>query len=476
MATTSTPACLPTSTIRPATASEAAPAALMAAQPARRRPLIEPDCAQRVVAWRGAQGVTQAQFLGDVRALADRLPEASHALNLCEDRYHFMTAFAAVCLRGQTNLLPPSQAAGVISEIADRYPGCYAVGDGGPPDGTRPWIAVADPEASTGRSEQMVPTIAEEHLAALVFTSGSTGAPQAHPKSWRTLAQTAHLIADRFLDPAVPGSNIVATVPAQHMYGLETTVMMALAGSCAIHAGLTFYPADLREALAQLPAPRILVTTPLHLRACVSTPLPFAPLGLVISATAPLGAELAATAERALGAPVHEIYGCTEAGSMATRHTMSTDIWRFFPGMSLTRRDDADYVLGRHLDSPVALPDVVDALGEGSFRLRGRSSDMIKVGGKRSSLNELTRRLLQVPGVSDAVVFVPEPRAGEEARPAALVVAEQRSEREILAALSQLLDPVFLPRPLLRVARLPRNAVGKLPHAALLAELERARG
>ncbi len=465
-----------TAALRPSPASGPPPASTGFAPLARRLPLIDPDCAQRVVAWRGSQGVTQQQFLSDVRALADRLPQASHALNLCEDRYQFMTAFAAVCLRGQTNLLPPSQAAGVISEIAGVYPGCYALGDGPSPALSLPWIAVGDEAVGAVTAEQMVPTIAEEHLAALVFTSGSTGTPQAHAKTWRTLVQTAQLAAERFLEAGRPGPNIVATVPAQHMYGLETTVMMALAGSCAVHAGRTFYPGDLREALAQVPGPRLLVTTPVHLRACVATTRPFPPLQLVISATAPLDAELAAAVEAVLAAPVHEIYGCTEAGSMASRRTVSTEVWQFYPGMRLTRRDDLDYVHGRHLNAPVALPDVLEALGDGRFRLCGRSSDMIKVGGKRSSLNELTRRLLQIPGVSDAVVFVPEPRAGDEARPAALVVAENLNERQILGALGEMLDPVFLPRPLIRVPRLPRNAVGKLPHAALLVELERARG
>ncbi len=458
--------------VRPAPAIAPAPAS----PPAQRLPLIEPDSAQRVVAWRGLLGVTQQQFLRDVHALADRLPQASHAFNLCEDRYHFMTAFAAVCLRGQTNLLPPSQAVGVITEIAQAYPDCYALGDGASPDLSLPWVAVDEHATSTAASEQTVPTLAQEHLAALVFTSGSTGASQAHAKTWRTLVQTAQLAAQRFLEAGQPSPNIVATVPAQHMYGLETTVMMALAGGCAIHAGRTFYPADLREALEQLPAPRLLATTPVHLRACVSTPRPFPPLQLVISATAPLDAELAAAAEAVLGAPVFEIYGCTEAGSMASRHTVDTEVWQFYPGMRLVRCDDVDYVQGLHLNAPVPLPDVLEALGDGRFLLRGRSSDMIKVGGKRSSLGELTRRLLQVPGVSDAVVFVPAARGGNEARPAALVVAPDLGERQILAALAEMIDPVFLPRPLIRVPRLPRNAVGKLPHAALLAELERARG
>ncbi len=450
-----------------------APVALTPLAGFRRLPLIQPDLPQRILAWRAALGVTQAQYLGDVHALADRLPQASHALNLCEDLYHFMIAFAAICLRGQTNLLPPSQAHSVIGEIADAYPGCYAVVDRELRHEALIRIVVGDNAAPGGSPSRTNPTLPETHVAALVFTSGSTGAPQAHAKTWRTLVETAKLAAQRFIGTDAAGASIVATVPPQHMYGLETTVMMALAGGCAAYAGRTFFPAELREALAQVPAPRVLITTPIHLRACVPAPRPFAPLHLIISATAPLEPALAALAERAMGAPVQEIYGCTEAGSMASRRTVDTAVWQLYPGMRLSRRDGADAVQGQHLDAPVLLPDVLDDLGDGRFHLRGRSADMIKVGGKRSSLGELTRALLRVPGVQDAVVFVPEPEAGREARPAALVVAPRLSARQIRSALESMIDPVFLPRPLIRLADLPRNAVGKLPRAALLAELER---
>jgi len=436
-------------------------------------PLIEPDRPLRTLAWRGARSVTQQQFLHDVRSLAARLPDATHALNLCDDRYHFMTAFAAVCLRGQTNLLPPSTAAGVIGEIARAYPGCYALGDTAPPALPLKWIAVGDHTRELPAAQPM-PQLRADHVAALVFTSGSTGTPQAHAKTWGTLVQTARLAAQRFAgDGGAAAANIVATVPPQHMYGLETTVMMALAGGCAAHAGRAFFPADLREALQQVPAPRVLITTPVHLRACLSAALAFPPLQLVISATAPLEPELATAAEAALQAPVHEIYGCTEAGSMATRRTVETSVWQLYAGMHLRRQDGADFVHGRHLAAPVALPDVIEDLGDDRFRLCGRDADMLKLAGKRASLNDLTTRLLRIPGVCDAVVFVPLPAAGREARPAALVVAPGISEPQILAALETMIDPVFLPRPLIRLARLPRNAVGKLPRAALLAELER---
>lgn len=438
-------------------------------------PLIQPDRPSRTVAWRGSRSVNQRQFLRDVLALAGRLPRATHALNLCEDRYHFMTAFAAVCLRGQTNLLPPSRTPGVMGEIAAAYPGCYALGETESADLRVPWIVVNDdPGDAPDIDSRAQFSLPGNHVAAVAFTSGSTGEPHAHAKTWHALVQVARLAAQRFLVPGI-GANVVATVPSQHMYGLETTVMMALAGGCAAHAGPVFFPADVRGALRQLPVPRVLITTPVHLRACLAANLAFPPLHLVISATAPLEPELAAAAEAALGAPVHEIYGCTEAGSIASRRTVNAAAWQFYSGLRLIQQDGANFVHGQYLVHPVALPDVLEAQGHDRFRLCGRVADLLKVAGKRASLSELTTRLMGIPGVSDAVVFVPEPIQGSEARPAALVVAPDLSEPQILQALETMIDPVFLPRPLIRLPALPRNAVGKLPRAALLAELERCR-
>ena len=86
------------------------------------------------------------------------------------------------------------------------------------------------------------------------------------------------------------------------------------------------------------------------------------------------------------------------------------------------------------------------------------------------SLAELNHRLAAIPGVQDAVVFLPGPGDTQSAavlRPAALVVAPGLSEAQILEALRAGVDPAFLPRPLRLVARLPRNEVGKLPRALL---------
>jgi acyl-coenzyme A synthetase/AMP-(fatty) acid ligase len=423
--------------------------------------------------WRADGALPQAQFLGACQTLAARLPEARYAINLCEDRGLFLHAFAAVIARGQTSLLPASRVPGAVQEAAAMFADAYLICDAPFADIGVPQFVLRRDEVAPPRGPTAVPEIPGTHAACIVFTSGSTGGPQPHVKSWRSLAETAGLCAERFLGSAAarPRMNIVATVPPQHMYGLELSVMLALVGGCATHEARPFFPEDVRRVLASVPQPRLLVTTPVHLRSLVASGLSFPPVDLIVSATAPLALPLAAQAEAAFATRVHEIYGCTEAGSMCTRRTLDGERWRPYPGLRMLHHDGMTHVTGAHLDAPVATPDVVETHADGSITLLGRLGDMVKVAGKRASLTQLTGKLLAIPGVEDGVVFLPEPD-GADARPAAVVVAPGLSEQQILGALAQQVDPVFLPRPLRRVDRLPRNALGKLPRAELLALLE----
>ena len=158
---------------------------------------------------------------------------------------------------------------------------------------------------------------------------------------------------------------------------------------------------------------------------------------------------------------------------MATRRTTAGAHWQLLSGLRLRLEDGAASVEASHLPEPVPLQDRIEDDGAAGFRLLGRNADLLKVAGKRASLSELSARLLAVPGVQDAVIF--SVGDGEAARPAALVVAPDVPEAVILQALAAQIDPVFLPRPLRRVAQLPRNELGKLPRALLLELLERSR-
>jgi acyl-coenzyme A synthetase/AMP-(fatty) acid ligase len=250
------------------------------------------------------------------------------------------------------------------------------------------------------------------------------------------------------------------------MYGLETSIFTLLAGDWALHDGNAFYPDEIAAALAAIPAPRLLITAPYHLRHLLTATTNPPRVDLVLSATAPLGAELAQEAEARLGAEVHEIYGCTEAGSMATRRTAHEELWTPYPDLVFGLTDGATSVRAAHLAGNIPVGDRIELAADGRVRLLGRDADMIKIGGRRGSLSDIAAKIAILPGVTDQVVFMP--AEGETARPAALVVAPGRSAEDLRRELGALIDAVFVPRPLRVVDALPRNPLGKLPRERLI--------
>jgi acyl-coenzyme A synthetase/AMP-(fatty) acid ligase len=260
------------------------------------------------------------------------------------------------------------------------------------------------------------------------------------------------------------------------MYGLETSVLVPLITGARIYGGRPFFPEDIRQALSCMGQYSLLVTTPIHLRACVASGLAWPDTEAVISATAPLDEALAQQAEAVFKAPVLEIYGCTEAGSLASRQTTRDAIWRLYDGFRLYRQQEQAILSADHLATDVPLSDIVDEVDEQHFRLLGRHQDMLNIAGKRASLMDLNLKLNAVPGVEDAVFVVPDSKVQAVTRLAALVVAPSRNEKQIIEDLSRQLDPVFLPRPLYRVDALPRNETGKLTRDALMKLIERKEG
>jgi acyl-coenzyme A synthetase/AMP-(fatty) acid ligase len=166
------------------------------------------------------------------------------------------------------------------------------------------------------------------------------------------------------------------------------------------------------------------------------------------------------------------LFGSTETCVIAQRRCALGEDWRLNPGVSLRPQPDGTLVDARWFEQAIALADLVELLPEQRFRLCGRHADLVEIAGKRASLGDLTRRIAALPGVEDAVALqLDDADAAGVRRIAALVVAPTRCEMDLLQELRAAIDPAFLPRPLRRVAALPRNETGKLPRAAVLAML-----
>lgn len=440
--------------------------------------LISHRAAQAIVACENGRVITVSQYLASVSHMASRLPHSGHVLNLCSNRYHFAVVLGAALVRGQPVLLPSTRSTEMLQQLGRQYAALHAVLDAPGESAGLPQISF---EAAPGSiAEFTVPDIDPQQVAAHVFTSGSTGQPVAHVKHWGPLVQNARAAGQRIRAwlahaPALPFT-VTGTVPPQHMYGFESTVLLPLLNDGILDASHPFYPADIAAALQNSTAPRVLVSTPFHLRTLLEAQVSTPDLALILSATAPLTPQLARQAEETLGAPLLEIYGSTETGQIATRHTSAGETWETYEGIEVqavpgTGESPSFLARGGHVEGEIILSDVLELHSATRFTLLGRHADLVNIAGKRTSLAYLNHQLGSIPGVQDAAVFWPQnAKLDEQARiqrPVAFVVAPGLSEQALAQALRERIDPAFMPRPIHFVASLPRNATGKLPQQTL---------
>jgi acyl-coenzyme A synthetase/AMP-(fatty) acid ligase len=433
-------------------------------------PLISHADPDAVVAYRSGTAIPVRRFLADVSRVAAALPAGAHVLNVCSDRYRFTVGFAASLVSGKVSLLPSTHTPEVIRQLKAFAPDAFCLTDD-------PKCAIELPrtlfpdESSTATVEVQVPAIDAEQLAAYVFTSGSTGTPLPYKKTWGRLLRCVHDGASRLGLLDGRAHTIVGTVPPQHMYGFESSVLLGLQTGSAIYAERPFYPADICSTLAAAPRPRVLISTPVHLRALLSVEVPLPEIDLIVSATAPLSRELARDVEAAFATRLLEIYGSTETGQIATRRTATTTEWQLWPGVTLTLNAEGQaWVQGGHVEQPTPMCDVLELTGGDRFLLHGRTADLVNIAGKRSSLAYLNHQLNSIRGVTDGTFFFPDDSHVSNTgvtRVAAFVVAPGLDAATLTEELRRRIDPVFLPRPLMFVERLPRNGTGKLPQEAL---------
>ena len=408
-------------------------------------------------------------------ALSRRLGNATAVCNLCTSRVNFLVTWLAALRNRCLLILPPSGGNADLAAVLKLI--------------SRPMIVVDDPQAIQAQWRQTVDCLTYQAVwkpsqataadlawqpawndtAVLLYTSGSTGAPEPQPKTLLHLALGAQVLGERLsqdIDGGLPAiQRIVCSVPPQHMFGVESSVMLSLVHAIPVLDRRPLLPADVRQAFAVSP-PGAWIATPLHLRSLVQTGDAVPCCSVVIASTMPLTEALAQQTENLVNAPVLEIYGSTETGVLAMRRTAHETQWRPVNGVRLESTDDATRAWGSHFASPAKLLDQVEIDATGRFKLLGRQADLIKIAGRRASLAGLNLLLQDMPDLEDGVFYLPATNRPTERL--CLIHSGPALDRAATQQwLRARLDPVFLPRTLIRVDHLPRSDNGKLQRQAL---------
>ncbi len=425
--------------------------------------------------------ISRREFYFRVNQLEDKIKsyrtnDQQKVVLVCERPENFRLAFVAVIASGMTALLAASRKPAMLQRLFEQYPESLLMTDTDSSCAPASTIIMTDftADQSVPAGDVKLPQVSYSLLAAILFTSGSTGKPKANHKHWGDLIKASALMRQRL--QLTPQDCLLVAVQPQHMYGFETQVLMPLLGGIGLFASRLFYPADIYAAMKQLQENGIkasLVITPIQLRAMLGSGLDFSPLRQIVCSAAALSVNLARQAESQWKIPLTEIFGSTELGSVASRRTAKEELWKLYPQVNLQSEGNAYRVNADYLPHQPLLDDTIelDEKNPRVFRLLGRASDLIKVAGKRASLMALNNRLLDIPGVIDGVFVMPGD-ARENPRPCALVVAPDLNRETLFSALAEWLDPVFLPRPVYFVDRLPRETNGKLPRIKLMQLIE----
>ncbi len=409
-------------------------------------------------------------------ALAQQFDKQDTVCNLCTSRVGFLVTWLAALRSHCLQLLPPSAGQTDLVAILQTCANPVVVVDDAlllQPQ----WVhharcLVNSPEATHWSMSGDVPHWTPQWEAPIVclYTSGSTGAPMPQSKSLGQLTLGALALGERLYKEIAAGlpsvKRIVCSVPPQHMFGLETSVMLSLVHGIAVVDRRPLLPADVKAAFEEAGADSVWIATPLHLRALVNSGEQLSNCCAVVTSTMALDAAVAAQTETLTQAPVLEIYGSTETGVVAMRRTAVDACWQPVRDVRIDSTESKTLVWGAHFASPQCLNDHIETDENGNFKLLGRHGDLIKIAGRRASLAGLNLLLNDLPGLNDGVFYLPKTPLQTDrlvlihSGPALDPVATQRWLR-------QRMDPVFVPRVIICVRSLQRSDTGKLSSVLL---------
>ncbi len=344
-------------------------------------------------------------------------------------------------------------------------------------------------------SEFPVSEAREADLAVIIYTSGTTGKPKGAMLSHGNLLHNVE--SCRQVLRTVNADRFAVLLPMFHSYMLTVGLLLPLSVGGSIVLVRSLHPP--RNALMEVLQRQatILPAIPQFYRSMVSAPLqPPLPLRVCVSGAAPLPVQVLKDFEAKFGVPLIEGYGLSEASPVVTKNPLDGrrkpgSIGLPIPNVEVSVQDDEGKLLPHHVVGEICVRggnvmmgywnqpeatakamrgdwlltgDIGYQDSEGYFHITDRKKDMLLVNGNNVYPREIEEVIHEFGGVKEAAVIgVPDPRKGEH--PLAYVAPEDGvtlDEKQLLAFVKQRLANYKVPRHIIFVEALPRNATGKI--------------
>ena len=349
-------------------------------------------------------------------------------------------------------------------------------------------------EAQAALADPTIEPRADADLAAICYTSGTTGRSKGAMITHGNL--TSNALSLHEIWGFESGDVLLHALPIFHVHGLFVALHTAFLNASKV----LFLPAfDAAEVRSLLPAATVLMGVPTFYSRLLAEPgfgrADCESIRLFVSGSAPLTEAVFGEFEARTGHRILERYGMTEAG-MITSNPLRGERVAGAVGFALpdvevrvVNEDGAELPAGEvgvlEIRGPNLFPgywglpektaeemradgffvtgDLASVDGEGRVTLVGRGKDLIIAGGLNVYPKEVEDRLDEVEGVAEsAVIGAPHTDLGEGV--VAVLVAEQApvGDDTLRSALDAGLARFKHPRRFYWVDELPRNAMGKV--------------
>ncbi len=354
--------------------------------------------------------------------------------------------------------------------------------------------AVAESVEARGASATLPPARSEADLAVIIYTSGTTGRPKGAMLSHGNLLHNVD--SCRQVLDTVEADRYAVLLPLFHSYMLTVGLLLPLLnGASIILIKSLNQPHHMLHEMIQHRA-TVMPAIPQFYRTLTHANLPGLPFRLCVSGSAPLPVQVLKDFEAKFHIPLLEGYGLSEASPVVSKNPLrgmrkAGSIGLPLPNVEISVQDDSGRMLTTAEVGEICVrggnvmlgywnkPEETAKTMRGDWLLTGdigyrdadgyyfitdRKKDMLLVNGINVYPREIEEVLHQFPGVKEvAVIGVPDPRKGEQ--PIAYVTAADGvtlDERTLLQFVRRNLADYKVPKHIVFLAALPRNATGKI--------------
>ena len=339
-----------------------------------------------------------------------------------------------------------------------------------------------------------------EELAVLIYTSGTTGRPKGAMLSHGNLLHNVE--SCRIVLQTVEHDRFAVLLPMFHSYMLTVGLLLPLLVGGSIVLVKSLHPVrNVLQEILQRQA-TVLPAIPQFYRSMVNASLPAPlPIRLCVSGAAPLPVQVLNEFEARFHIPLIEGYGLSEASPVVTKNPLDGtrkpgSIGVPIADVEVSIQDESGRFLANNeigelcvrggnvmvgywnkpeetakvlRDGWLLTGDIGYRDEEGYYFITDRKKDMLLVNGINVYPREIEEVMYQFPGVKEAAVIgKPDVRKGEQ--PVAFVAANEGQtieEKELRHFLRKRLADYKVPRRVVLLPALPRNATGKILKTAL---------